>query len=72
VKLKDKKSCLTSQLRDSIRESGLSLNEIARQSGVPVPSLSRFMRDERGLSLSVAEKVCTVLCLELIAKEIVT
>lgn len=52
---------LTDVLREAIRDSGLSLNKLAEQAGVPVPSLSHFMRGTRSLSLPVAEKLMAVL-----------
>lgn len=52
-------------LRDAIRESGLSLCGIARQTGITDAQLSRFMRGERGLTFTTAEKVAKVVGLEL-------
>lgn len=46
---------VTEILKQCLRESGVSLRETARRTGIPVPSLSRFLRDERGLSLDNAE-----------------
>ena len=56
---------LSKQLRKFIKESGLSQYEIVKRAGVAAPSLGRFMRKERGLSLTVAEKIASVLDLEL-------
>lgn len=48
---------LIAELKEAIRDSGLSLNEIARQTGVSDPQLSRFMRGERSLTLGSAAKL---------------
>src|ERR1700722_11300828 len=53
-------SDLIDVLKQAIRECGLSLSEIARRSGVDHPRLSRFLRDERTLTLPAAAKVCAV------------
>jgi hypothetical protein len=44
------------QLRDAIEESGLSLPEIGRQSGVPQPMLWRFMQGD-GIRLDTIERL---------------
>ena len=52
-------------LREAIRNSGLSLNQLGQACGVPRQPLSRFVRGERTLTLPVAERVCRALGLEL-------
>jgi plasmid maintenance system antidote protein VapI len=52
-------------IRESIRETGLSVFAVARASGVSQPVLSRFMNCERGILLDTAEKLCHWLGLEL-------
>jgi len=49
---------LVAQLRDSIRASDLSLQELGRRTGVSQGQLSRFVRGERTLTLPAAAKVC--------------
>src|SRR5262249_8500903 len=61
-------SKLAEQLRQAIRETGWSLNELARRSGVDEGALSRFLRTERTLPLTVASRVCDALSLELCKK----
>ena len=56
-------------LQEKIRGSGLSLNEIARQSGVADSQLSRFMRGESALSLRTAEKLVAFFRLKLVDSE---
>jgi transcriptional regulator with XRE-family HTH domain len=56
---------LTDLIRQAIQESGLSLNELARQSGVSAPQLSRFLRGERTITLDAADKLVQFLQIEL-------
>lgn len=56
---------LTTQLRSAIERSGLSLNDIAKASGIDSGRLSRFMRGERDLTLSAADRICDALHLVL-------
>jgi transcriptional regulator with XRE-family HTH domain len=56
---------LVDQLRDAIRDSGQSLNQLSHACGVGRDRLSRFLRGERGLTLDAAEKICRTLRLEL-------
>jgi transcriptional regulator with XRE-family HTH domain len=60
---------VTSQLRDAIRESGQSLNQLARQSGIGSDRLSRFMRGERDLRGAAIDKLCSTLGLELATRK---
>jgi transcriptional regulator with XRE-family HTH domain len=48
---------VSDKLRERIEESGLSQSELSRESGVPQPSISRFMRGERGLSIEYVDKL---------------
>jgi transcriptional regulator with XRE-family HTH domain len=53
------------QLRDAIRNSGQSLSELSKTSGVDPGRLSRFMRGERTLTLPAVEAICRTLRLRL-------
>jgi len=64
---KKREDGLIVQLQDAIRTSGKSLYRVAKDSAIGLPQLTRFMTDERGLSLESAERVCRVLGLELMA-----
>jgi transcriptional regulator with XRE-family HTH domain len=44
-------------LKDAIRDSGISLNELSKRTGVSNPQISRFMRGDRSLTLPAAEKL---------------
>jgi transcriptional regulator with XRE-family HTH domain len=54
------------QIQQAIRESGLSLSELGRVSGVSQGQLSRFIRSERILSLPAAARVCEALGIQLL------
>jgi len=56
---------LADQLRQAIARCGLSLNQLAKETGVHQAQLSRFMRVERSLILTAAAKLCTFLELRL-------
>ena len=56
---------LERQLRQAIRESGMSVYRLAKLSGVPQPVLSRFMNGTRGITLATTSKLASVLGLEL-------
>jgi transcriptional regulator with XRE-family HTH domain len=48
---------ITEQLRASIRKSGLLQEQIAEATGVSQGVLSRFIRGERSINLTTAEKL---------------
>lgn len=52
-------------IQDAIQKSGMTLAEISEQSGIDRSQLSRFMRNQRNLTITTAEKVGTLLGLEL-------
>ena len=56
---------LTQALQTAIRDSGLSLNMLAERTGLDDGQLSRFMRNDRTISLRAAAKLCAVLGVEL-------
>jgi hypothetical protein len=53
------------QIRQAVRDSGRSLNQLSKESGVGVDRLSRFMRGERTLTLPAAADLCVALGLRL-------
>ena len=53
------------QLRRAIASCGMSLNRLAKASGVHQAQLSRFVRAERSLTLTAAAKLCAYLGLYL-------
>jgi len=59
-------SPLIGVLKQTIRDSGLSLNELAKRSGVDDSQLSRFLRGERDISLSATEKLVQFFGLKLV------
>ena len=48
---------LAALLRQTIKDNGKSLNEVARECGISQPQLSRFVREERSLTLDSVEKL---------------
>jgi plasmid maintenance system antidote protein VapI len=56
-------------LREAIRESGLPLLRIEKETGVQRASLSRFLRDERSLRLDMADKLAAYYGLRLAPTE---
>jgi antitoxin component HigA of HigAB toxin-antitoxin module len=53
------------QLKEAIRGSGRSLNQLSINSGVSSAQLSRFMQGKRSLTLPAVEKLCRTLRLGL-------
>ena len=53
------------QLRRAIRESGITRYSISAKTGVDQAALSKFLKGERGLSLSAVDRVMSVLGLEI-------
>jgi hypothetical protein len=52
-------------LRKAIRERGLTAYGAAKQAGVSVDAVQRFLNDQRGLTLATADKLATALALTL-------
>ena len=53
------------QLRKAISDSGLSRYTISVRTGIDQGTLSKFMKGERGLSLSAIDKLMAVLSLDI-------
>ncbi len=56
---------VTEQLKQAIRASGKSLNQLGKESGVSQPQLSRFLAGKRTLTLPMVDKLCDALGLRL-------
>jgi transcriptional regulator with XRE-family HTH domain len=52
-------------LRDTIRERGLTAYSTAKQAGVSVDAVQRFLNAERGLNLATVDKLADALDLTL-------
>ncbi len=48
---------LTKQLRAAIRQSGLTIYRIAKDSGIPQPTVQRFAAGKRDMYLETADKL---------------
>jgi plasmid maintenance system antidote protein VapI len=68
-----KKSCskptVSEALRDTIRQKGLAAYATAKQSGVSVDAVQRFLNAERGLTLGTVDKLAGSLGLTLCPDE---
>ena len=60
---------MTEALRKAIKDSGLSLYRIAKDTGVTSQSLMRFQRGEMSMRLNRADVVARYLELELVRKK---
>jgi transcriptional regulator with XRE-family HTH domain len=56
---------LEDQLRQSIRQSGLRLNQLGQRSGLDKGRLARFLRGQRDLTLAATARVAEVFGLHL-------
>jgi transcriptional regulator with XRE-family HTH domain len=56
---------LKEQLRDAIRRDGRTYNQLGKACGIGRDRLSRFMRNERDLTVDSIEDLCKALGLEL-------
>lgn len=66
---KSKQTTLTDVLRKTIEESGLSLYQIAKDTGIVSQSLLRFKRGETSLRLDKADVLAEYLGLELVKQK---
>lgn len=57
---------LSDQLRDAIRDSGLSVREIGRRADVDPGQLHRFLGQERGLTTDTLDRIAAALGLRLV------
>lgn len=64
---KSKRETLAEQFQKAIRDSGLSINAIANGAGIPQPVLSRFVNDQRDLTLRTADKLAEFFSMRLTA-----
>jgi plasmid maintenance system antidote protein VapI len=64
-KAKKKPPPVSRALRKTIRERGLTAYAAAKQAGVSVDAVQRFMNDERGLNLATVDKLALALDLTL-------
>ena len=55
---------IAAQLRDAIRQSGKTALQLAKESGIPQPTISRFLNGA-DMRLSRAAKIAEVLRIEL-------
>ena len=63
--LRDEEGPVSKGLRDAISERGLTAYAAAKQAGVSVDAIQRFLKEERGLTLSTVDKLADALGLTL-------
>jgi hypothetical protein len=59
------KPAISDVVREAVRESGLSMYRIAKESGVPFSAIQRFVTDQRPLSMANLDGLARYLKLEL-------
>jgi transcriptional regulator with XRE-family HTH domain len=57
---------LTTKLRETIRERGLTAYAVARDAGADARGVQRFLDGERGLTLDTADRIAAALGLRLV------
>lgn len=57
---------ISQQLRQAIRGADMSLNRMARETGVAASVLSRFLRGEQGITMDTADMLASYLGLNLL------
>lgn len=65
----NKKQTVSAKLRDTLRERGMTAYGAAKQAGVSVDAVQRFMNSERSLSLPTVDKLADALDLTLCPEE---
>ena len=63
--MRKKREKLTDQLRTAIETSGRTLGQIARESGIDIATISRFMHGKGGLSMDGLDGITESLGLHL-------
>jgi len=56
---------LTEQLRAAVRDSGLSVRQLALRAGLPYAVVHRFVNEQADLNMRTASKLATLVGLEL-------
>ena len=57
---------VSAQLRDEIRDSGMSVRELGKKADVDDGIIHRFLSDERGLTTATVDRLALVLGLKLV------
>jgi plasmid maintenance system antidote protein VapI len=63
--VRDEEGPVSKGLREAINERGLTAYAAAKQSGVSVDAIQRFLKEERGLTLATVDKLAGALGLSL-------
>ncbi len=62
---KEYESPVSRALREAIHDQGLTAYALAKQAGVSVDAVQRFLKEERGLSLATVDKLAVAMRLTL-------
>lgn len=65
---KAKPVAFSEQLRQAIRESGLSMLAVGRETDIDKAALSRFLSGERGLRLEAIDRLCALLRVRIVTE----
>jgi len=63
-----KQATISDQVKAAIANADISMCRIARESGIDVATLSRFMHGKGGLSTEGLDKIGAILGLQIVAK----
>jgi len=67
--MRERQTYLEKHIREAIKDSGLTIYRLAKDSGVSQPVLCRFVNRKRGINLTTASKLLEALGLELVQKK---
>ncbi|GAB6167488.1 hypothetical protein JCM19992_34880 [Thermostilla marina] len=59
---------LSDQIRQAVKQSGLSQYALCKLTGIDKAAMSRFVNGDRGLSLATLDRLADVLGLEVVAQ----
>ena len=68
MKKEQSEAPLAVELQQIILGSGMSLNQLGKETGVSQAQLSRFVRGNRTLTLPAVDKICSFFGLKLVRK----
>jgi transcriptional regulator with XRE-family HTH domain len=63
-----KRTPISEQVRQAVRDCGLTRYEIAKRTGISNATLSRFIHGERGLSMEYLDTLGELLGLEIVVR----
>ncbi len=64
-----KKLDIEKQLRNAIQESGMTLSQLEQDTGIARGAISRFVRGQRSIGITIAAKLAKALDMRLVYKD---